>query len=93
MAVLTADSQSTKTATATAGAGPELMAAASRDREIAKHGELGQTEGKDKDGSVAHGKRKQCSVSSCSKKSGWQCKVRESLRVTGETAFPNIKVT
>ena len=61
--------------TTAGGGGAELIAVARREREIAKHGELEQIEGKDKERSEACGKRKRCSISSCSKKSRWQCKV------------------
>ena len=59
----------------TAGASSELIAVASREREVAKHGELEQLLGIEKDHSEARGKRKRCSISTCAKKSRWQCKV------------------
>ena len=69
------DSMSVQTGSTTTGGGAELIAVSAREREIAKHGELEQIEGKDKERSEARGKRKRCSISSCSKKSRWQCKV------------------
>jgi hypothetical protein len=70
----TETTKSTRTASI-AGAGLELIAAATREREIGKHGELDRTQGKEKDRSEARGKRKRCSIPNCSKKSRWQCKV------------------
>jgi hypothetical protein len=71
-------------AASTAGAGSELLASATRESEIAKHGELEHTQGKEKDCIEACGKRKQCSIPNCSKKSGWQCKVCEAPLCQGE---------
>jgi hypothetical protein len=70
----TETTKSTRTAS-TAGAGPELIAVATREREIAKHGELERIQGQEKDRSEARGKQKRCSIPNCSKKSRWQCKV------------------
>ena len=68
-------SMSVHTGSTTAGGGAELIAVARREREIAKHGELEYIEGRDKECSAARRKQKQCSISSCSKKSRWECKV------------------
>ena len=77
----------------TAGGGAELIAVATREREIAKHGELEHIEGKDKERSEACGKRKQCSISSCSKKSiDGSARFVERRYATGEIAFLDIKV-
>jgi hypothetical protein len=77
-AAATVDSKSIHAASSTAGAGPELIAAATREREIAKHGELEEMEGTEKAKDVRaarRGKRKRCSFSVCGKKTKWQCKV------------------
>jgi hypothetical protein len=71
-------------AASAAGVGSELLAVRTREREIAKHGELERIQGKDKDGSKARGKRKRCSIRNCSKKSRWQCKVCEAALCHGE---------
>jgi hypothetical protein len=51
------------------------MTVATRVRGVAKHGELEHVSGMVKNRSLARGKRKRCSISICSKKSRWQCKV------------------
>jgi hypothetical protein len=83
-----ADFQSIRTAS-TAGAGAELIAVATREREIAKHGELEHIEGMEKDRSIARGKRKRCSISICSKKSRWQCKACGAALCHGGDCVPN----
>jgi hypothetical protein len=56
-----------------------------REREIAKHGELEHTQGKEKDRFTALGKRKRkrCSIPNCAKKSRWQCTVCEAALCRG----------
>jgi hypothetical protein len=76
------DFRSTRAAS-TAGGDAELIAVAAREREIAKHGELECIEGKEKDRFIARGKRKRCSIPTCSKKSRWQCTVCEAALCHG----------
>jgi hypothetical protein len=59
----------------TTGASSELISVATRERCVATHGELELVSGIEKNKAEARGKRKRCSISICSKKSRWQCKV------------------
>jgi uncharacterized protein Veg len=63
-----------------------LIAVAGREREIARHGELEEIQGKEKDRFIDRGKRKRCSISSCSKKSDGSARFVERRCVTGEIA-------
>ena len=70
-----AETVRTASSTASSAANLELIAVATRETGVAKHGELELVSGTEKSKANPRGKRKRCSISSCAKKSRWQCKV------------------